>query len=151
MKTTLNAPLFNPNLLLPFAADVSKDKSNYACEIDNHLHETEASNARSDIVDTLGQYRAIARDGGFQDAVLILEPTAGYERPLVRAARSIGMEVFYANTEAVKKLQVVQDGTASKSDRKDPRTILTVARVGRIMRCRDLSGRWQALRRMSDE
>jgi len=149
MKTTLKTPLFNPNLLLPFAADVSKEKSNYACELGEVLHETEASNSRSGILDTLAQYRALAREAGFRDAVLILEPTAGYERPLVRAARSAGIEVFYANTEAVKKLQVVQDGTCSKSDRKDPRTILTVAKVGRIMRCRDLSGRWQALRHMN--
>ena len=149
MKTTVQAPLFNPNLLLAFAADVSKDKSNYACELGNVLHETEATNRRKDIIDTMAQYRRLARGAGFEDAVLILEPTAGYERPLVRAARSVGLEVFYANVEAVKKLQVLQDGTASKSDRKDPRTILTVAKVGKVMRCRDLSGRWQALRRMN--
>ncbi len=149
MKTTSKTPLFNPNLYLPVAADVSKAESNYACEIGDELRETEANNARKDILDTLSQYRSMAREQGMQDAVLILEPTAGYERQLVRAAREAGMQVFYANAEAVKKLQVLQDGTSSKSDRKDPRTILTVAKVGHLMKCRDLGGRWQALRQMN--
>lgn len=149
MKTTSKTPLFNPNLYLPVAADVSKDKSNYACEVGDELKETEATNARKDIQGTLSQYREIARARGMEDAVLILEPTAGYERQLVRVAREMGVQVFYANTEAVKKLQVLQDGTSSKSDRKDPRTILTVAKVGHLMKCRDLGGRWQALRQMN--
>ncbi len=131
------------------AADVSKDKSNYACEVGDNLKETEASNARKDILDTLSQYRELAHAEGKSGIVLVLEPTAGYERQLVRAAREIGVQGFYANTEAVKKLQVLQDGTSSKSDRKDPRTILTVAKVGHLMKCRDLGGRWQALRQMN--
>lgn len=149
MKTTIRTPLFNPNILLAVAADVSKDKSNYACETGGSLRECEVSNARADIIETLQQYRSLAKKNRYEDAVLIVEPTGGYERPLCRAARAIGMKVFYVNTEAVSKLQVLQDGTASKSDRKDPRTILTVAKVGGLMRCRDLSGRWQALRQMN--
>lgn len=42
------------------------------------------------------------------------------------------MKALYANVEAVKKLQVLQDGTASKTDRKDARTILAVAKVGKL-------------------
>lgn len=35
MKTILKAPLFNPNLFLPVAADLSKAKSNYACDLED--------------------------------------------------------------------------------------------------------------------
>lgn len=149
MKTTSNIPLFNAKIEMPVAADVSKDKSNYCCEILNSYRETVASNARRDIISTLQQYQRLASGNGFESIVLIVEPTGGYERCLVRAAASIGVKTLYANTEAVKKLQVVQDGTSSKSDEKDPRTILTVAKVGKLMRCRNLSGRWQALRQMN--
>ncbi len=149
MKITSKIPLYNPNLYLSVAADVSKAKSNYACQIGDELIETEVSNDRNDILDTLSEYRVMAKEGGLLDIVLILEPTGGYERQLVRAAREVGVQVFYANAEAVKKLQVLQDGTSSKSDRKDPRTILTVAKVGHLLKCRDLGGRWQALRQMN--
>ncbi len=149
MKTIPKTPLFNPNLHLALAADVSKASSTYACELGDSLKESQASNARNDILDTLSKYRVLAKDAGYRDIVLVLEPTGGYERPLARAAWSLGLEVFYANVEAVKKLQVLQDGTASKTDLKDPRTILTVAKVGHLMRCRNLGGRWQALRQMN--
>ena len=149
MKTIPNAPLFNAKILLAVAADVSKSNSHYCCELQESFRETEASNARDDVLRTLGEYRDLARGAGFADAVLVVEPTGGYERPLLRAARELGMRALYANAEAVKKAQVIQDGTSSKSDRKDPRTILTVAKLGKLMRCRDLSGRWQALRQMN--
>ena len=149
MKTIPNAPLFNAKILLPVAADVSKAESHYCCEIQESFHETRASNARRSVLSALREYRELAKGAGFQDAILIVEPTGGYERPLLRAARELGMQALYASSEAVKKAQVIQDGTSSKSDRKDRRTILTVAKLGRLMRCRDLSGRWQALRQMN--
>lgn len=149
MKTTFKTALFNTKELLPVAADVSKAKSNYCCQTAAGYHEVEASNAREDILSTLESYRAIALAEGLPGIVLIVEPTGGYERPLLRAARSAGTAVLYASTEAVKRLQVVQDGTASKSDRKDPRTILVAAQVGGLVRCRELSGLWQALRQMN--
>lgn len=149
MKTIPNVPLFNAKVLLPVAADVSKANSHYCCELEESFRETEASNGRDSILGVLGDYRDLAREAGFLDAILIVEPTGGYERPLLRAAREIGMRSLYANAEAVKKAQVIQDGTSSKSDRKDPRTILTVAKLGKLMRARDLSGRWQALRQMN--
>lgn len=149
MKTTSKIPLFNAKFELPIAADVSKDKSNYCCELGDSYREIEAVNSRGEIVSILRQYQALALGNGLESIVLIVEPTGGYERCLVRAATSIGVKVLYANTEAVKKLQVLQDGTSSKSDQKDPRTILTVAKVGKLMRCRNLEGRWQALRQMN--
>ena len=121
MKTTFKTALFNTKELLPVAADVSKAKSNYCCQTAAGYHEVEASNAREDVLSALESYRAIALKEGLAGIVLIVEPTGGYERPLLRAARSAGVAVLYARTEAVKRLQVVQDGTASKCRRSCPR------------------------------
>lgn len=100
MKTIPKTPLFNPNLYLALAADVSKASSSYACELGDSLKESQASNARNDILDTLSKYRVLAKGAGYRDIVLVLEPTGGYERPLARAAWSLGLDVFYANVEA---------------------------------------------------
>ena len=77
---------------------------------------------------------------------MICESTGVYHRSLLHLAVRRGMRTALAGGEAVAKLRVVESNDPGKTDLKDPRAILTVALVGRLLIHRQLDGTYECLR-----
>ncbi|MFC2172872.1 transposase [Acidobacteriota bacterium] len=75
---------------------------------------------------------------GIEDILLVAEPTGPYHNTLMRTARSLGLMTAFAGAEHVAKMRVIESNDTGKTDKKDPRVIHTLARVGKILQHRIL-------------
>jgi transposase len=153
MKATTKINSINPNLL-PVTFDVGRD-SLYAytetplpANAVNCLEET-IPNRNAPILKALNQFKELATQHGFAGLCVLCEPTGGFERRLLRLARQAGHFTAYLNAESVRKLRVVQSNDPGKSDLKDPKTMFTLARLGKTLTHRALSGSWLVLRELN--
>lgn len=152
MKATTKIHSINPNLL-PVTFDVGRDWLYAYTEIPlqasavNCLEETIA-NRNAPILKALNQFKELALQYGFAGLCVLCEPTGGFERRLLRLARQAGHFTAYLNAESVRKLRVVQSNDPGKSDLKDPKTMFTLARLGKTLTHRALSGPWLVLREL---
>jgi transposase len=150
MKTTTKLSPINPNLL-KVTFDVGKDSLYAYTELPlaanavNCIEET-ISNRNRPILKALEQFKNLAVQHGFVGLCILCEPTGGYERRLLRLARQAGHFTAYLNAESVRKLRVVQSNDLSKSDLKDPKTMFTLAKLGKTLTHRQLCGPWLVLR-----
>jgi transposase len=150
MKTTTRINPINPNLL-QLTFDVGKDHLYAYTELPLADHaldcvEETIPNRNQPILKALDQFKALARQHGFAGLCILCEPTGGFERRLLRLSRQSGHFTAYLNAESVRKLRVVQSNDASKSDLKDPKTMFTLAKLGKTLTHRNLSGPWLVLR-----
>ena len=150
MKTTTKLNPINPNLL-PVTFDVGRDSLYAYTETPleanalNCLEETIANRSVS-ILKALEEFNKLALQHGFAGLCVLCEPTGGYERKLLRLARQSGHFTAYLNAESVRKLRVVQSNDPGKSDLKDPKTMFILAKLGKTLTHRVLSGPWLVLR-----
>lgn len=150
MKTTTKLSAINPNLL-KVTFDVGRDALYAYTELPlqanavNCVEET-IPNRNAPVIKALEQFKQMALKNGFTDLCILCEPSGGYERRLLRLARQAGHFTAYLNAESVRKLRVVQSNDASKSDIKDPKTMFTLATLGKTLTHRNLSGPWLVLR-----
>jgi hypothetical protein len=153
MKTTIRLCPINPNLL-PVTFDVGKAALFAYTEVPlahnaaNCLEET-VPNRNASILKALDQFHTLATQHGFKGLCILCEPTGGFENRLLRLARQAGHFTAYLNAESVRKLRVVQSNDASKTDLKDPRTMFTLAKLGKTLTHRQLSGWWLVLRELN--
>jgi transposase len=152
MKITTRVEEINANAkLLNVSADVSKNTLSYYTEIGEEAGEVrqiedEGKNSNQAVGDKLSAFEALAHGNGYAGLRVVCEPTGGFERRLLRLARQGGHQTAYVSAEAMNKLQVVQSNDRNKSDQKDPRTIHLLAKLGKTLTHRNLSGPWQLLR-----
>jgi transposase len=150
MKTTTKLSPINPKLL-KVTFDVGRDSLYAYTELPleanavNCLEET-IPNRNPPILKALEQFKDLALKHGFSGLCILCEPTGGYERRLLRLARQSGHFTAYLNAESVRKLRVVQSNDPGKSDLKDPKTMFTLASLGKTLTHRNLSGPWLVLR-----
>ena len=150
MKTTTKLSRINPNLL-KVTFDVGKDGLYAYTELPlqanalNCIEET-IPNRNQPVLKALEQFKSLAVQNGFTGLCILCEPTGGFERRLLRLARQAGHFTAYLNAESVRKLRVVQSNDPGKSDRKDPRTMFTLAKLGKTLTHRNLTGPWLVLR-----
>lgn len=136
------------------AVDVSKDSLSWYGELPRgpgryDAREGKVGSGDAAILEWLGQLTALARQQGYGGVRIICEPTGGYERRLLRAARQCGCATALVNGEAVSKMQVVESNDTGKSDAKDPRTILLLAKWNKTLVDRELKGEWLLLRELN--
>ena len=154
MKVTIRSEEFKLEATLVVCFDVSKDKLNYFfCyrdATDGQRRECEAhfSNRTPVIERQLREFRALGQQQGLPELLVVCEPTGGYERSLLKTAHRLGLRTAYVNPESVNKLQVVQSNDNGKTDEKDPRTIHTLAAVGKTLKQRPLPEPYLQLRRL---
>lgn len=150
MKTTTRICPINSNLLR-VTFDIGKDSlfaytelplANHAV----HCVEETVANRSASILKTLDQFHGLALQHGFKGLCILCEPTGGFENKLLRLARQAGHFTAYLNAESVRKLRVVQSNDSSKTDLKDPKTMFTLASLGKTLTHRQLSGSWLVLR-----
>lgn len=150
MKTTTKLNPINPNLLrLTF--DIGKDSLYAYTEVSREANavdciEETIPNRNAPILKALEQFKTLAAKHGFAGLCVLCEPTGGYERRLLRLARQAGHFTAYLNAESVKKLRMVQSNDSTKSDLKDPRIMFLLAKLGKTLTHRNLSGPWLVLR-----
>lgn len=150
MKTTTKLNPINPNLL-KITFDIGKDSLYAYTELPlaaqalNCIEET-IPNRNQPILKALEQFKGLAAEHGFTGVCVLCEPTGGYERRLLRLARQAGHFTAYLNAESVRKLRVVQSNDPTKSDLKDPKTMFLLAKLGKTLTHRHLSGPWLVLR-----
>jgi transposase len=153
MKTTTRISRINPNLL-PVTFDVGKDSLFAYTELPladnaaNCIEETVA-NRNAPVLKALDQFKAMAIQHGFEGLCILCEPTGGFENRLLCLARQAGHFTAYLNAESVHKLRIVQSNDASKTDLKDPQTMFTLAKLGKTLTHRQISGSWLVLRELN--
>jgi transposase len=131
------------------AVDVGQKALDWYGEAANKAHQGHTANRSEAILACLEQLKAEALRQGFSGVRIICEPTGGYERRLLRAARQLGCATALVNGEAVNKMQVVENNDTGKSDTKDPRTILLLAKWNKTLTDRPLADEWLLLRELN--
>lgn len=135
--------------LLNIAVDVSKNDLYLYTEygtgkincIQDHI-----SNTVSEIERKLIEYQTIARENNYENIQVVCEPTGNYEKKLMTLARQHGCYTSYVNGESVHKYKVIENNDSSKTDIKDPRVILLVAKFGKLIKHRMLPEDYDLLR-----
>jgi transposase len=150
MKTSTRLHPINSNLL-SVTFDVGRDDLYAYTETALQspavtCHEEVIPNRNAPVIAALAQFKALASQHGFAGLCILCEPSGGFEKRLLRLARQAGHHTAFLNAESVKKLSVVQSNDASKSDQKDPRTMFLLAKLGKTLTHRQLTGDWLSLR-----
>jgi transposase len=131
------------------AVDVGQKALDWYGEVAGQAHQGHIANRSEAILAGLEQLKAEAVRQGFSGMRIICEPTGGYERRMLRAARQLGCATALVNGEAVHKMQVVENNDTGKSDTKDPRTILLLAKWNKTLTDRLLADEWLLLRELN--
>ncbi|MEM7792197.1 MAG: transposase [Verrucomicrobiota bacterium] len=151
MKITTKLNETQSESVLNISFDVSKERLYYYSELPGPGNSTDQikhaiSNRNQAVIQELSKLQELALKRGFEGIRVICEPTGGFERRLLRLARKQGHRTAYVNGESVHKLQVVESNDANKTDIKDPKTILLLAKLGKTLKHLNLSGSWLVLR-----
>lgn len=142
---------------LPVAFDVGKSRLDYYFEIPSpgsaeiSAFSGFVANWTTSILPLFEKLQATATEHGFKNIGVICESTGPYSEKLLRLARSKGHFTAYVSGESVHKLKVLENNDAGKTDIKDPRVILMLAKMDKILCHRNLNGHYQALREYNRE
>jgi transposase len=149
MKLTFKTDNVKQNNLLNLAFDIGKDELHSYSEIGNIQIQCLADhfpNQVDNILAKLTEYQNIACKNGFSNIHVICEPTGGYEKKLFTLAHQMLIPCSYVSGESVCKAKVIENNESSKTDSKDPRVILLVARCGKLIKPRFLPDPYELLR-----
>ena len=138
-----------PETRWDIAVDVGEGALDWYGEAADKAHKGHLVNRSEAILACLEHLKTEARRLGFGGVRIICEATGGYERRLLRAARQLGCATALVSGEAVHKMQVVENNDTGKSDTKDPRTILLLAKWKKTLTDRPLTGEWLLLRELN--
>ena len=135
--------------LLNIAFDVSKDDlymyTEFGLEKINCIQD-KFPNTVTDIENKLEEYKSLAIQNKFDNIQVVCEPTGNYEKKLMTLARQLGCCTAYVSGESVYKYKVIENNESSKTDIKDPRVILLVAKFGKLIKHRILPEEYNLLR-----
>lgn len=159
MKTTFRTARVNPQTELLLAVDVSKDRLSYRAELPQPADaegrrvlqrlEGDVVNRSQAIHGLLRSMGAQATQAGYQHLRVVCEPTAGFERPLLRMARSMGFLTSYVGGEQVHKAKVIDHNDTGKTDPSDTGVMLTLAAMGKVLTHRILPPLYLQLRTLN--
>lgn len=85
---------------------------------------------------------------GYQFAVVGLEPTGTYSKPLIYFLAARGVCVVQVNPVHVKRSKDMEDNSPDKSDKKDPKVIANLVREGKFLTVLVLTGPYARLRQL---
>lgn len=131
------------------AVDVSKASLSWYAEADDGRPALgEIDNTNAAITTWLQERLAQARTHGCTRLHIVCEASGGFEKRLLHLARHAGCATALVSGEAVHKLRVVESNDLGKSDEKDPRTILLLVKLRKLLTDRPLHGEWLLLREL---
>ena len=136
--------------ILNVAFDVSSETLNWSTELGRYSINDQCLNDSRDIRKTLGRImnEASQYDYHVSDIRIICESTGIYHRRLLQLASSLGMRTNLVHGEAVAKFRAIQFADHGKTDKRDPQAALTVAKVGRLIKHRQLDQSYAHLREL---
>jgi transposase len=159
MKTTFRIARVNPQTELLLAVDVSKDHLSYRAEVPHPADgqgrrvlrqlQGAVANRSQAIEELLRSMGRQATQSGYQHLRVVCEPTAGFERPLLRMAHSMGFLTSYVGGEQVNKAKVIDHNDTGKTDPSDTGVILTLASMGKVLTHHTLPPLYQQLRTLN--
>ena len=152
-SSTNKVTLSTPNLtlrILNVAFDVGSESLNWSAELGGRMINDQCCNDSRDIRKTLGRImnEASQFDYHVSNIRIICESTGIYHRRLLQLASSLGMRTNLVHGEAVAKFRAIQFADHGKTDRRDPQAALTVAKVGRLIKHRQLDKQYAQLREL---
>ena len=130
------------------AFDVGSESLHWAMEVPGQTLSGECTNTSSDIRKTLQHIRGKASHHGYDEVRVICESTGIYHRRLLQLADSLGMRTCLVHAEAVAKFRTIQFADHVKTDARDPRATLTVAKVGKLIKDRKLDKHYSQMREL---
>jgi transposase len=149
MNTTIDPQTAQTQKLMDVTVDVSKASLNwYAEPLDGAPVEGEFANINAAITSWLQERFTQARDHGYSGLRIVCEASGGYEKRLLQLARHAGCATALVSGEAVNKLRVVESNDLGKSDQKDPRTMMLLVKLRKLLSDRPLHGEWLLLREL---
>jgi transposase len=135
--------------LLNIAFDVSKNDlymyTEYGTGKINCIQD-KFPNTVTAVENKLKEYKTLAKENNYANIQVICEPTGNYEKKLMMLARQLDCYTSYVNGESVYKYKVIENNESSKTDIKDPRVILLVAKFGKLIKHRILPEEYNLLR-----
>lgn len=134
------------------SCDVSSEKLNFACPDlgrPGFRPEWEIANTSDPIRATLRDVLELAREGGYEQLRVVVEPTGVYHHLLLRIAREMKLQTGLVNGAHVAKMREILCGDPGKTDERDPRAIHAVAERGRLILDRELPEVYELLRHRS--
>ncbi len=124
--------------------DVAKYKHNFYCSFEQGSErletEGEISSSTTKLKIHFQQVKELANKHGFFGVRVVCEPTGGYEKNLMRLARSFGFFTEYVNGEATSKSKVIETNDSGKNDIKDARIIFSLAKQEKTLTCKEEGG-----------
>ena len=81
----------------------------------------------------LAWIKRLKRENGFRLALVGMEPTGSYSKPLQRFLFSRGVTCVQVNPAHVKKTKDLEDNSPDKNDKKDPLIIADLVRQGKFL------------------
>ena len=126
--------------------DVGGSELHLFSVIDGQKHQRCIQNRTEEIEQLLTWLGARAKLEGYSNVRVVVEPTGVYHELLLRMARMRGMETCFVSAEAASKNRVVLFGDTGKTDKRDPVAIADLAAREIVIRDRDLSDEYLALR-----
>lgn len=149
MHLTIDQQNGQTEKLWDVTVDVSKASLNwYAEPLDGAAVEGEFANTNAAIGPWLQERLAQARTQGCMQLRIVCEASGGYEKRLLQLARHAGCATALVSGEAVNKLRVVESNDLGKSDEKDPRTMMLLVKLRKLLSDRPLHGEWLLLREL---
>jgi transposase len=134
------------------AFDVGKSQLDYYLEIpipgtdDKKSFNGIVQNQSISILEVLAKLKTLATQNGYKQLGVVCESTGPYSNNLLQLARQQKHFTAYVSGESVYKLKVLENNDAGKTDTKDPRVILMIAKMGKVLCHRNLNGHYLALR-----
>lgn len=137
-----------PQSVLNVAFDVGSESLDWAMELDGKTVAGHCENRSPDIRNTLTDVSEHARRFGHDQVRVICESTGIYHRRLLQVADQLGMKTNLVHGEAVAKVRTILFADHGKTDRRDPKAALAVAKVGRLVKHRKLEKQYAQLREL---
>jgi transposase len=106
-------------------------------------------NKPTNIIALLDQLAQTAKDNGYEGLIIVCESTGVYSNKLLSIAKQKGHRTAYVSGESVHKLKVLENNDSGKTDTKDPRVILMIAKMDKTLKHRPLAGLYLILRELN--
>lgn len=147
MHRTSDPSRFHPlPKVLDACFDVGGDDLHLLTVIHGERIRRRVSNQTEEIELMLTWLSRRAKLEGYSNVRVVVEPTGVYHELLFRIARMRGLETCLVSAEAASKMRVVIFGDYGKTDKRDPVAIADLAARGHVLRHRNLSDTFSAMR-----
>jgi len=126
--------------------DVSSERIDCYSEVSGMSVEIQIKNDTVDIEKNLDEFGRFVHDQGYENVLVVAEPSGPYGELMFRIALQKGMNTAWVSGEAVKKTREIENNSHSKTDPIDCRAIYSLGFRGKTLAHRQFGAPYEALR-----